>query len=140
LSCLNHIFLQQLSLYDIYWRKYIILPIIIFKSRLATNCDRWLSWRTRGSTPVKTSTTILLKAMVTFLCNHPPVKGTMHIQICQNWTDDSALRGAGPPLTDRSIWHDPVCFQKSLNVEDHPFAVRMFSDQLHHQRMIDIVE
>lgn len=71
---------------------------------------------------------------------HPLVERVVHEQICKYRTDDTALRRAGGPLFFCSRPSFGRGRQPSLDVENDPRAVRMFSNCFYEQLMVDVVE
>ena len=83
---------------------------------------------------------IAFKGTVRMFPAHPLVKHVMQEDVRQQRRDHAALRRAPVPGDQRSILGLGGRFEPTLDVQEHPRAVRVLTDRVHHQGVIDVVE
>src|SRR4030042_991228 len=83
---------------------------------------------------------IPLERDLRILSLHPLIERIMQKEIRKEGTDDSSLRNPFLSMNQATILQLHRCFQPSLNVQKHPFAIRMLPHRPHQQINIDTVE
>src|SRR6516165_4128761 len=71
---------------------------------------------------------------------HPPVERIVQKQVCQQGTDDPTLWRSCLAWDDAAILHLHRRLQPAIDVEQHPWAVRMMADRFEQQLPVDTVE
>src|SRR5215469_16088895 len=74
---------------------------------------------------------ITLERDVRMVPPHPPVERVMKKEVGQEWTHDPSLRRSSFPADEAAIRHLNGRSQPSVEVKQHPWAVRMFAHRPH---------
>jgi len=83
---------------------------------------------------------VALEGQCRELLPHPLIERLMQEHVCQQWTDDSPLRGALRQLCQRTLTVLRRCFQPAFNVQKLPFFRGVLPRNLQHQLVVDIVK
>src|SRR5260370_21018800 len=71
---------------------------------------------------------------------HPTVERIVKKEVRQHGADKRALWGSSFPADQGSVRHAHGCLEPSLNVKQHPFAVRVSAHGAHQKFPVDSVE
>src|SRR3954452_7131450 len=71
---------------------------------------------------------------------HPHIERVMQKKICKDGAYNPTLWRPSFPHGEATIRHLHRCFQPSLDVQQHPWTVRMFTDCSHKQSRLDTVK
>src|SRR5260370_31019427 len=71
---------------------------------------------------------------------HPSVERIVKKEVRQHGADNRALWGSSFPADQGSVRHAHGCLEPSLNVKQHPFAIRVMAHGAHQKFPIDSVE